>query len=232
MRTSTAHAPRAPFRRGRALQRTAVTVAALLVLAGCGADDDDEALTDAGVTEDLPVGEDGTGGEPLPDVPGVTGAEPADDVRTSADPDGDVATARVPPLLEEIDGWPEATVTLDDEVAFEVKVAADRERRAQGLMNVPELPEGVGMLFLFDEPSSGGFWMKNTLVPLDIAYILDDEVVAVLQMDPCEADPCPSYDPETEYDAALEVEQGALADAGVDAGSTVTWTEPVEVAPA
>jgi uncharacterized protein len=86
------------------------------------------------------------------------------------------------------------------------------------------------MLFLFDEPRSGGFWMMNTLIPLDIAYLLEGEVVSIMQMDPCDEDPCPTYDPGLEYDAALEVNQGALAEAGVTEGTAVTWTTPVEVA--
>jgi uncharacterized protein len=224
---------RSPAPTSRALRARAVAAvaAATLLLAACGGDDD--ALTDAGPVEDVPTGEDGvTDAEPLPDVPGVTDAEPSGDITTSADPSSDVPTSagQVPPLLDVVDGWPETTVTLDGDVTVVAKVAADGPSRQQGLMDVPELPDGVGMLFLFDEPSSGGFWMKDTLVPLDIAYILGGEVVAVMQMDPCEADPCPTYEPDGEYDAALEVNQGALAEAGVGEGSTVTWTDPVEVA--
>jgi uncharacterized membrane protein (UPF0127 family) len=137
----------------------------------------------------------------------------------------------VPPLLDAIDGWPETAVTLaaDPPVTFVVKVADQPDRRRQGLMHVPELPDGVGMLFLFEELRGGGFWMKDTLVPLDIAYLADGEVVAILQMDPCEADPCPSYDPGVAYDAALEVGQGELAAAGVSTGTPATWPEPTEV---
>jgi uncharacterized protein len=172
-------------------------------------------------------GDDGAAGvDGAADASGDAGPadRPAEDVGTAEEADG-----RVPPLLDVIDGWPETTVTLDGTVTVEAKVADDPARRQQGLMNVPELPDGVGMLFLFDEARTGGFWMKNTLVPLDIAYVLDGEIVAVLQMDPCEADPCPSYDPGTAYDAALEVSQGALDAADVTEGSTVTWSEPVEV---
>jgi uncharacterized protein len=212
----------------------AATAAAAVLLAACGGDDD-AALTDARPADDVPIEEGGeTDANPLPDVPGVTEATPSDDIETSAAPSGDVATgsSAVPPLLEVIDGWPETTVTLADEVAITAKVAAEPAQRQQGLMNVEAMPDDVGMLFLFDDARTGGFWMKDTLIPLDIAYILDGEIVAILQMDPCEADPCPRYDPETEYDAALEVNQGVLADVGVDEGASVTWTDPVEVAAA
>lgn len=209
--------------RSRTLRLT-VAACAALVLAAC-AGGDEPAATDARPVEDVPVDDGGgTEGAPLPDVPGVTEATPSDDVTTEQG-----AAAQVPPLLDVIDGWPETTVTLEGGTTITAKVADEPDRRQQGLMNVTDLPDGVGMLFLFEEARSGGFWMKDTLVPLDIAYVLGDEVVAVLQMDPCEADPCPTYDPGTEYDAALEVNQGALAEAGVGEGSTITWTEPVEV---
>jgi uncharacterized membrane protein (UPF0127 family) len=228
--------------------RTARWVAAAtvaFVLAGCGDDapdtaaplpDDDGAagIQPADDAGDAPTGgaDDGSmaadGGEMFAeDGQSPDGDLPADDGPTADAPDGEVA-----PLLAVIDGWPETTVTLDgDEPTTVAAKVADRpERRQQGLMNVEELPDDVGMLFLFDDLRSGGFWMKNTLVPLDIAYLADGEVVSVLQMDPCETDPCPSYDPDVEYDAALEVNQGALADAGVDVGTAVSWDPPTETA--
>lgn len=224
----------------RRLRRAVVAVIASAALAGCaggtdealtGAQPRDDAATDAGGTDAQPHDDastdgGGTDAQPHDDVTGGTSASPSDDAATDG---GEVAAeSRVPPLLDVIDGWPETTVTVDG-LTIEAKVADEPDRRQQGLMQVPELPEGVGMLFLFEEPRTGGFWMKNTLVPLDIAYIRDGEVVSVLQMDPCEADPCPTYDPEVEYDAALEVEQGTLAEAGIDEGASVTWTDPVEV---
>lgn len=206
-------------------RRLLVAASAAVLLVACSGDGDDPALTGADPADDVPV-TDGTvtDAEPLPDVPGVTEADPSDDVPTEQG-----GAAQVPPLLEVIDGWPETTVSLEGGTTIAAKVADEPEHRQQGLMNVTDLPDGVGMLFLFEEARTGGFWMKNTLVPLDIAYVLGGEVVAVLQMDPCEADPCPTYDPGTEYDAALEVNQGALAAVGVSEGSTITWTEPVEV---
>lgn len=226
----------------RRLRRAVVAVIAAAALAGCagGADealtgaqprDDastDDLGTDAQPRDDASTDESGTDAQPRDDL-GGTSAAPSDDVATDGDGDGPAtAESRVPPLLDVIDGWPETTVTVDG-LTVEAKVADEPDRRQQGLMNVPELPEGVGMLFLFEGPRTGGFWMKDTLVPLDIAYIRDGEVVSVMQMDPCDADPCPTYDPEVEYDAALEVEQGTLAEAGITEGASVTWTDPVEV---
>jgi uncharacterized protein len=154
-----------------------------------------------------------------------TGA--ADDRRTRAEQPGDEG-ARVPPLHPQIDGYPEALVTIrpadGSTITIPVKVADDPERRRRGLMHVTELPDGTGMLFLYDEDHAGGFWMKDTLVPLDIAYIdVDGEVVDILAMDPCETDPCPSYPPAAPYRAALEVPQGWFAAEGVRVGDDVTY---------
>jgi uncharacterized membrane protein (UPF0127 family) len=107
--------------------------------------------------------------------------------------------------------------------AVVAEVADEHEERILGLMHRPTLGDDAGMLFVFPAKSSGGFWMKNTLIPLSIAYMgrTDDdsfEVLAILDMEPCTADPCPSYPPGLTYDATLEVNQGWFDDAGVAAG--------------
>jgi hypothetical protein len=66
-----------------------------------------------------------------------------------------------------------------------------------------------GMLFVFPYPTSGGFWMKNTLVPLAIAFFnADGEQVARLAMKTCRSDPCPIYNPKRLYRFALELRAG------------------------
>ena len=62
------------------------------------------------------------------------------------------------------------------------------------------------MLFVFPEPSSGGFWMKNTLVPLRIVFFdRHGRRVRALRMQPCLSDPCRIYDPGRRYRFALEL---------------------------
>lgn len=90
-----------------------------------------------------------------------------------------------------------------------------------------QLGRNAGMLFVFEAPSTGGFWMKNTTIPLSIAYLRSTgtdsyEVLEILDMVPCRADPCPSYPPKEAYDAALEVNRGWYADHGVRVGDTAT----------
>ena len=54
---------------------------------------------------------------------------------------------------------------------FSVEIADDAAERAQGLMNRASLPRGAGMLFIYDHPQPVAFWMKNTLIPLDMIFI-------------------------------------------------------------
>ena len=75
-----------------------------------------------------------------------------------------------------------------------LEVAADPAARARGLMGRRQVPEGTGMVFLYPADVAEAFWMKNTLVPLSIAFVAaDGRVVSVAEMTPCKADPCPSY---------------------------------------
>jgi hypothetical protein len=116
-------------------------------------------------------------------------------------------------VLIEADG---GTVRLD------VEVADDADERQVGLMGRASLEEDAGMVFLFPEPTAVSFWMKDTLIPLSIAFWNDDDrIVAILDMPPCEADPCPSYDPGVEFTFALEVNQGFFDEHGVAIGDRV-----------
>jgi uncharacterized protein len=109
--------------------------------------------------------------------------------------------------------------TDEGEVEVAVEVADDDEERQVGLMNRESLPADAGMLFVFQEDSSGGFWMKNTLIPLSIAFAdSNGEILRILDMEPCEADPCEIYDPGVFYRSALEVNQGAFDRLGVEEG--------------
>lgn len=101
-----------------------------------------------------------------------------------------------------------------------VEVADTPERQAQGLMFRKALGEEEGMVFLFPAPESGGFWMKNTLIPLSIAFFNREGVILrILDMVPCRADPCPVYYPGVVYWGALEVNQGWFARRGVAPGA-------------
>lgn len=117
--------------------------------------------------------------------------------------------------------------TGEDEVAVDVEVADSADERARGLMNRESLPEDAGMIFLFPEEASGGFWMKNTLIPLSIAFAdADGRILRILDMEPCEEDPCEIYDPGVSYRSALEVNEGAFAEWGVEEGDRLRLETP------
>lgn len=107
----------------------------------------------------------------------------------------------------------EQTVSLvppaGDPVVFKVEVADTPETRGLGLMHRTELPPGTGMLFIFEEEKPLSFWMKNTLIPLDIFYFTaTGALVSRTTMTPCRSDSCPSYPSEGPAKYALEVPAG------------------------
>jgi uncharacterized membrane protein (UPF0127 family) len=101
--------------------------------------------------------------------------------------------------------------TRAGEQEIAVEIADTDAERQRGLMNRTSLDADAGMVFLFPSETAGGFWMKNTLIPLSIAfYDADGRIVRILDMEPCRRDPCRIYDPEVTYVGALEVNQGAF----------------------
>ena len=112
---------------------------------------------------------------------------------------------------EGLEGFETSTITVGDRELV-VAVAETPTQRSQGLMGVTDLGGLDGMLFVFQVDSDGGFWMKNTLIPLDIGFFTaDGGLVDSLAMVPCTEDPCPVYRPSGAYRYALEAPAGDLA---------------------
>ena len=112
--------------------------------------------------------------------------------------------------------------TGDSEVVVHIEVADTESERARGLMGRTELANDAGMAFVFPENSTSAFWMKDTLIPLSIAFYDEDgRIVRILDMEPCRHDPCPLYDPRAIYRGALEVDKGAFRRWGVEVGDTL-----------
>ena len=104
-------------------------------------------------------------------------------------------------------------------------VADSDEERRRGLMGVEDLDANGGMVFVFDGEQDGSFWMKDTLIPLSIAFWgKDDRVVDILEMEPCEAEPCPTYSSRTPYTHALEMNAHWFEDRGIEIGDRVELT--------
>lgn len=100
-------------------------------------------------------------------------------------------------------------------------IAATPKQRQLGLMwvNDDEMSDNQGMLFAFTEDQDYGFWMKNTLIPLDIAFIrADGLVVHTTRMPPLSQR---TYGPNVPYRYALELKAGTLQRAGLEPGDSI-----------
>jgi uncharacterized protein len=112
--------------------------------------------------------------------------------------------------------------TGDGEVVVDVEVADTERERRRGLMGRHALADDAGMVFVFPETVSGAFWMKDTLIPLSIAFYDEDgRILRILDMAPCRQDPCRLYDPRVAYRGALEVNRGAFERWGIAEGDRV-----------
>lgn len=87
------------------------------------------------------------------------------------------------------------------------------------------VPEGTGMLFFFRDSGEYPFWMKNTLVPLDMIWLDDQRRVVHVEpnVPPCKADPCPSYPPHAAAKYVLELGAGQAAKHQVTNGTTLRF---------
>ncbi|MEM1331851.1 MAG: DUF192 domain-containing protein [Actinomycetota bacterium] len=190
------------------------------------ADDDGDRGEDAGGTTTDGGAADST--EVVVDDAGRAKAEPA---RTAGDVDAP------PGVLPE--SFTTVTVRITDAAGDVCEVclwlADDGAERSRGLMGVTDLGEPVGMLFRFDQPTSGNFFMFGTPMPLSIAWFgTDGRHVAETDMTPClvdDASSCERYGPGADYVLAVEMVQDELDVIGIGAGSTLTVLDEHEDCP-
>jgi uncharacterized membrane protein (UPF0127 family) len=103
------------------------------------------------------------------------------------------------------------------------EVADNSATRAKGLMNRDHLDENAGMWFVFDSEGYPSFWMKNTLIPLDMVWVNSAyEIVHIEEnVQPCGEGPCLSYKPSAKSKYVLELNAGWVEKHGVSLGQTV-----------
>ncbi len=107
--------------------------------------------------------------------------------------------------------------------ALEVEVARSGQEKARGLMERRELGSDRGMIFIWDKPTRGSFWMKNTYIPLSIAFVSADGVIVDIQdMQPLSQQ---QHVPAKPYVWAIEVNQGWYAGHGIQVGDRVEYSE-------
>lgn len=117
------------------------------------------------------------------------------------------------------------TITQDGKVhSFRVEVARTPEEQQKGLMGRISLPKDGGMLFPFPQPRVASFWMKNTLIPLDMLFVRQDGTIDRIAENtvPQSLEPVASSG---EVAAVLELAGGTAAALGIDEGGTVRWDD-------
>ncbi|HLD15564.1 MAG TPA: DUF192 domain-containing protein [Candidatus Nanoarchaeia archaeon] len=108
----------------------------------------------------------------------------------------------------------------DDKIT--AKIADTEEARERGLMYVNYMPKNEGMLFIFQDLNQyEGFWMKDTLIPLDIIFIDNDKVVDIIEAEPCVEVPCKIYYPKQKTLQVLEVNKGLSNKIGLKIGDEI-----------
>lgn len=120
-----------------------------------------------------------------------------------------------------------STVTINNKT-FDVELARTNAEREKGLMNRDHLDADSGMLFIFKKAEIQTFWMKNTLIPLDIIFIDNPstslrtgKIVEITTLDPDSSDYTPQYTPKEKAGFVLELNAGAINENGFKVGDQV-----------
>jgi hypothetical protein len=135
-----------------------------------------------------------------------------------------VACAGGPPASPGSCPQDRGTVFFSKQAQLDVQVAADDASRDRGLMGITHLAPNQGMAFRWDAPTDATFWMKDTLIPLSIAFVdQGGKVVTVKEMTPCTADPCTTYAADAPYTMAVEASANWFEDHDVVVGDPATF---------
>ena len=115
-------------------------------------------------------------------------------------------------------------VTFEGSAAsLTVEVADTDAERREGLSGRSSLAADTGMVFVWDGPVETTFWMKDTLIPLSIAFVAEGgRILAIHEMTPCEADPCATYGAPAPFSAAVEAPAGWFDSNGIEVGGVAT----------
>jgi uncharacterized membrane protein (UPF0127 family) len=113
------------------------------------------------------------------------------------------AAVGVPPELSD---YEVRDVSVGDRI-LTLAIADSPALRAKGLMHVTDLGSLDGMLFYWRHEALGGFWMKDTVIPLDIVWFdVEGQFVGRASMEPCDTDDCPTYEPDADVDFRYGIE--------------------------
>lgn len=205
--------------------RSAAVVLLALAVVACGDDDASSTTTAVDVATSavaISTSASATSATTAPTVPTVSPPSPPSVVTTTT-PTSVPAGAVVPQGFEQV----AATVTAADGTVCELCLwlAESGDERELGLMYVTDLGGPDGMVFRYDSPTTAAFWMKNTVMPLSIAfYDQGGAYLGAFDMAPCAADPCPTYPTPANFTDAIEVPQGMLEELSMTPGSVLAVT--------
>ena len=112
-----------------------------------------------------------------------------------------------------------------DQTCFEIEIADSKEERNQGLMYREHLDTDKGMLFIFEKEDIHSFWMKNTLIPLDMIWISEEmEIVSIFpNAQPCKTKNCESIRPLKKATYVFEINGGLAAEKGIELHDVVIF---------
>ncbi|MEM5793433.1 MAG: DUF192 domain-containing protein [Candidatus Aenigmatarchaeota archaeon] len=117
-------------------------------------------------------------------------------------------------------------LTKMGKVKVMVETAKTPKEHERGLMFRENLEENSGMLFIFPREERKSFWMKNTLIPLDMIFIYSNGTINEIKQNvqPCKEDPCPTYPSKHPSKYVLEVNGGFCERKGIKVGDFVDFS--------
>jgi len=115
-----------------------------------------------------------------------------------------------------------AEASVPNNTKIQLEVAQTPEQQEMGLMYRQSLPDNQGMLFKFPTAQPIRFWMKNTLIPLDMVFMQNGVVKYIkTSAPPCTSDPCPTYGSNTLIDMVIELRSGRATELGLKPGDSI-----------
>ncbi len=115
------------------------------------------------------------------------------------------------------------TITSPNQTKIVAEIVDTPDKRERGLSQRTSLDSNHGMLFLFPITDIYPFWMKDTLIPLDIIWLKDHKVVEIASLQPPDSTTIPQYVPKQSADAVLEINQGLAEQFQIQLGSELAW---------
>ena len=113
-------------------------------------------------------------------------------------------------------------ITINNHI-FNLEIASTSLEKSIGLMHRTQLNKDTGMLFIFENEKPQSFWMKNTLIPLDLIFINSNNNIVDIKhnFQPCNSDPCETYTSSQPASYVLEINGGLVKDLNIEIGQQV-----------